>query len=34
VARRGRWRELLREQLGVSPSPPTEAVYLEILRAT
>lgn len=26
-------RELLREELGVSPSPQTEAVYLEILRA-
>ena len=26
-------RELLRDELGVSPSPRTEAVYLEILRA-
>jgi DNA-binding SARP family transcriptional activator len=26
-------RELLRDELGVSPSPQTEAVYLEILRA-
>ena len=26
-------REVLREELGVSPSPQTEAVYLEILRA-
>ena len=29
-----RCRELLRDELGVSPSPQTEAVYLEILRAT
>ena len=29
----GRCRELLREELGASPSPETEAVYLEILRA-
>ena len=28
-----RCRELLRDELGVSPSPRTEAVYLEILRA-
>jgi DNA-binding SARP family transcriptional activator len=28
----GRCRELLREELGTSPSPQTEAVYLEILR--
>ena len=28
-----RCRELLREELGISPSPQTEAVYLEILRA-
>ncbi|HYE88690.1 MAG TPA: BTAD domain-containing putative transcriptional regulator [Vicinamibacterales bacterium] len=28
-----RCRELLRDELGVSPSPHTEAVYLEILRA-
>lgn len=26
-------REILRDELGVSPSPQTEAVYLEILRA-
>ena len=26
-------REVLRDELGVSPSPQTEAVYLEILRA-
>jgi DNA-binding SARP family transcriptional activator len=26
-------RELLRDELGVSPSPQTEAVYLKILRA-
>ena len=26
-------RELLRDELGISPSPQTEAVYLEILRA-
>jgi DNA-binding SARP family transcriptional activator len=26
-------RERLREELGVSPSPQTEAVYLEILKA-
>lgn len=26
-------RELLRDELGVSPSPQTEAIYLEILRA-
>ena len=30
----GRCRELLRDELGVSPSPQTEAVYLEILRAS
>jgi DNA-binding SARP family transcriptional activator len=29
----GRCRELLREELGASPSPQTEAVFLEILRA-
>jgi DNA-binding SARP family transcriptional activator len=29
----GQCRELLREELGASPSPQTEAVYLEILRA-
>jgi DNA-binding SARP family transcriptional activator len=29
-----RCRELLREELGVSPSPQTDAVYLEILRAS
>jgi DNA-binding SARP family transcriptional activator len=29
----GRCREVLRDELGVSPSPQTEAVYLEILRA-
>ncbi len=29
----GRCRELLRDELGTSPSPQTEAVYLEILRA-
>ena len=28
-----RCRELLRDELGVSPSPQTEAIYLEILRA-
>ena len=28
-----RCRELLRDELGVSPSPQTEAVYLDILRA-
>jgi DNA-binding SARP family transcriptional activator len=28
-----RCRELLRDELGVNPSPQTEAVYLEILRA-
>jgi DNA-binding SARP family transcriptional activator len=28
----GRCRELLREELGVSPSPETEALFLEILR--
>jgi DNA-binding SARP family transcriptional activator len=28
-----RCRELLRDELGVSPSPQTGAVYLEILRA-
>ena len=28
-----RCRELLREELGLSPSPQTEAVFLEILRA-
>jgi DNA-binding SARP family transcriptional activator len=28
-----RCRKLLAEELGISPSPPTEAVYLEILRA-
>jgi DNA-binding SARP family transcriptional activator len=26
-------RHLLREELGTSPSPQTEAVFLEILRA-
>lgn len=29
----GRCRELLREELGASPSPSTEALFLEILRA-
>jgi DNA-binding SARP family transcriptional activator len=29
-----RCRELLRDELGVSPSPQTEAVYLEILKAS
>ena len=29
----GRCRELLREELGASPSPQTEAIYLTILRA-
>jgi len=29
----GRCRELLREELGASPSPQTEAVFLDILRA-
>ena len=29
----GRCRELLRDELGISPSPQTEAVYLDILRA-
>ena len=29
-----RCRELLRDELGVSPSPQTEAVYLDILRAS
>jgi SARP family transcriptional regulator, regulator of embCAB operon len=29
----GRCRELLRDELGASPSPQTEAVFLEILRA-
>ena len=29
----GRCRELLREELGTSPSPQTEAVFMEILRA-
>lgn len=29
----GQCREFLREELGTSPSPQTEAVYLEILRA-
>jgi DNA-binding SARP family transcriptional activator len=29
----GQCRELLREELGASPSPQTEAIYLEILRA-
>jgi DNA-binding SARP family transcriptional activator len=29
----GRCRELLREELGSSPSPQTEALFLEILRA-
>lgn len=28
-----RCRSLLSEGLGVSPSPPTEAVYLDILRS-
>lgn len=28
-----RCRQLLREDLGASPSPQTEAVFLEILRA-
>ncbi len=28
-----RCRELLRDELGISPSPQTEAVYLDILRA-
>jgi DNA-binding SARP family transcriptional activator len=29
----GRCRELLRDELGTSPSPQTEAVFMEILRA-
>ena len=29
----GQCRQLLREELGTSPSPQTEAVFLEILRA-
>lgn len=29
----GKCRELLREELGTSPSPQTEALYLDILRA-
>jgi len=28
-----RCREVLRDELGVDPSPQTEAVFLEILRA-
>ena len=28
-----RCRQILSEELGVDPSPPTESVYLEILRA-
>jgi DNA-binding SARP family transcriptional activator len=30
----GRCRELLREELGASPSPETEALFLQILRNT
>ena len=30
----GRCRELLREELGASPSPETEALFLQILRDT
>jgi SARP family transcriptional regulator, regulator of embCAB operon len=30
----GSCRDLLREELGASPSPETEALFLEILRAT
>ena len=29
----GRCRDLLRDELGTSPSPQTEALFLEILRA-
>ena len=30
----GRCRELLREELGASPSPETQALFLQILRDT